>query len=67
MDDLPTFVAVRVRGTNTMRFVCPKCRKKNTHGCCWSVVGGGDGHRVSHCPCWPNGYYVKEKATAASR
>lgn len=67
MSEIPTFLAARIRGTNQMQFVCPLCGKKNAHGCCGLVVGGGDGHRVSHCPCWPNGYYVKEQITAASR
>lgn len=67
MQDIPTFLAERIRGTNTMRFVCPKCSKANTHGTCGKSVGGGDGHRVSHCECWPNGYYVKERTVNASR
>lgn len=60
MDDLPTFLCVRNRRTNSMSFICPRCAKKNTHGCCGKVFGAGDGHRVSHCPCWKNGYYVAE-------
>lgn len=60
-DGLPVFVAVRVRGKDEMSFVCPQCGKKNTHGCCGTAVGAGDGHRVSHCPCWKHGYYVTEQ------
>jgi hypothetical protein len=59
MSDIPTFVVKRVRATNTIQFVCPKCGRKNSHGGCGSP-GAGDGHRVSHCQCWPNGYYLKE-------
>lgn len=42
-------------------FVCPKCKTKISHGGGkHDKIGDGDGHRVSHCPCWPNGYYIKE-------
>ena len=54
---IPTFTArphrVGRRFTSTtVEFQCPKCAK-------WNMHGYGDGHRVSHCSCWPNGYYLK--------
>lgn len=51
----PTFRCKPVRGEGnqysdtTVQFKCPKCGKINSHG-------HGNGHRVSHCPCWPEGY-----------
>ena len=41
-------------------FKCPKCGRENNHGGVYKRKGEGDGHRVSHCNCWPNGYYIKE-------
>lgn len=41
-------------------FTCPKCKKENLHGGEYKNKGAADGHRVSHCSCWPNGYYIKE-------
>jgi hypothetical protein len=48
--EIPTFVVDAKR-----RFQCPKCGKTNLHG-------QGDGHRASHCPCWPTGYYIVSSA-----
>lgn len=64
-DGIPVFLVKRAAKTRvdevaTVSFKCPKCRKKNIHGGCNNSKGGGDGHRVSHCPCWPNGYAIKE-------
>ena len=41
-------------------FTCPKCKKEQSHGGMYNQKGAGDGHRVSHCRCWPDGYYLKE-------
>jgi hypothetical protein len=41
-------------------FKCPNCGRVNSHGGTFGKKGGGDGHRCSHCPCWPSGYYIKE-------
>ena len=41
-------------------FRCPKCGQENNHGGVFNELGAGDGHRVSHCECWPRGYYIKE-------
>lgn len=41
-------------------FECPVCEAKNVHGGTLGRKGFNDGHRLSHCPCWPNGYYIKE-------
>lgn len=41
-------------------FKCPKCKAINVHGGVYKQKGGGDGHRVEHCNCWPNGYYLRE-------
>lgn len=51
--NLPTFYMVPV-SENKMRFICPRCGCPIRHG------RGCDGHRESHCSCWPGGYYVKE-------
>lgn len=64
-DGIPVFLVkraakARVDEVATVSFKCPKCRKKNIHGGCNNSKGGGDGHRESHCRCWPQGYYIKE-------
>ncbi len=41
-------------------FECPKCSAYISHGGTYGKVGAGDGHRCSHCDCWPKGYYLKE-------
>lgn len=41
-------------------FRCPQCGKENCHGGAYGQLGAGDGHRVSHCACWPKGYYLRE-------
>jgi predicted RNA-binding Zn-ribbon protein involved in translation (DUF1610 family) len=51
-DDIPTFYTTIKNGQRS--FECPKCGKKNLHG-------SGDGHRISHCPCWPRGYEIKDQ------
>ena len=51
-DDIPTFYTTIKNGQRS--FECPKCGKKNLHG-------SGDGHRISHCPCWPRGYQIKDQ------
>ena len=43
-----------------LSFVCPKCGKKNMHGGTYGEPGTCDGHRASHCECWPLGYYIRE-------
>lgn len=35
---------------------CPSCGSKLVHG----VGDGTGGHRVAHCGCWPDGYYITE-------
>jgi len=46
----------------SLSFICPKCKKENSHGSGRSGINGlkGDhrGHRGSHCPCWPIGYFL---------
>jgi len=41
-------------------FTCPQCGRSNSHGGTWGNIGDGDGHRVSHCDCWPKGYFLRE-------
>ena len=41
-------------------FRCPRCRQLNRHGGFHGRPGLADGHRVSHCGCWADGYYIKE-------
>lgn len=65
-DSIPTFktkpaMAEGGRFSNTtVRFQCPKCGRWNHHGY-------GDGHRVAHCRCWPNGYYIETRHLEARR
>jgi hypothetical protein len=46
----------------SLTFICPKCKKENSHGSGLSGINGlkGDhrGHRGSDCPCWPLGYFL---------
>ena len=49
----------RLRGCHLV-FKCPKCKNKNYHGGTYGKKGDGDGHRYSHCQCWPRGYYLRE-------
>jgi len=41
-------------------FRCPVCGKENSHGGYYNEKGAADGHRSSHCQCWPHGYNIKE-------
>jgi hypothetical protein len=43
-----------------LMFRCPVCGKENVHGGYYNEKGVADGHRASHCQCWPNGYNIKE-------
>lgn len=53
---IPTF---KVRRLNEAQvgFDCPKCGRLNRHG--WPEGDDRSGHRVSHCDCWPKGYYIE--------
>ena len=51
-EQVPTFLCYPISGGG-LQFRCPTCRKVNHHG-------EGEGHRVSHCACWPNGHYLLE-------
>ncbi|PZX39388.1 hypothetical protein LY56_02921 [Roseinatronobacter thiooxidans] len=46
---IPTFAVAILNGQAV--FKCPSCRKRNIHG-----TGALPGHRISHCPCWLDGY-----------
>lgn len=50
-EDIPVFEVTRDTH-GCAQFTCPRCGKTNHHG-------QGDGHRVSHCGCWPNGYRLQ--------
>ena len=43
-----------------LSFICPRCGQRNNHGGIYMKKGAGDGHRSSHCRCWPKGYYIVE-------
>lgn len=43
-----------------LAFHCPKCGKTNLHGGRYREPGACDGHRLSHCDCWPRGYHLRE-------
>lgn len=47
-----------------LTFTCPICKGVNNHRGIYDEIGKGDGHRCSHCDCWPKGYYIKEVAVA---
>ena len=37
-------------------FMCPLCGRECRHG--WPEGKDLGGHRVSHCECWPQGYFI---------
>lgn len=41
-------------------FCCPKCGRENVHTGFYGRASVADGHRVAHCGCWPDGYYICE-------
>jgi hypothetical protein len=43
-----------------LTFTCPVCGEKIVHGGYFDNPGAADGHRVSHCGCWEEGYYIRE-------
>ncbi len=47
--EIPTFTCIEREGS--LIFECPICKKENRHG-------SMEGHRVSHCGCWPKGYDI---------
>ncbi|MBK1617600.1 hypothetical protein CKO42_03855 [Lamprobacter modestohalophilus] len=47
----PTFIVER-GPDGCASFVCPQCGKTSRHGV-------GNGHRASHCSCWPDGYNIE--------
>jgi hypothetical protein len=49
----------RISGCH-LAFTCPTCGQKNYHGGVYQQKGAGDGHRSSHCRCWPDGYIIRE-------
>lgn len=49
----------RKRGCHLV-FRCPVCGQKISHGGWFKDLGAADGHRASHCNCWPKGYYIRE-------
>ena len=51
-DIIPTVYATR-KG-DQLAFKCVKCGEVHYHSL-------GDGHRVSHCDEWKDGYILKEK------
>lgn len=57
--DVPTFEVTR--SEYQIEFRCPSCGKLNIHGNGGSR-GPNYGHRVSHCGCYPNGYFLKENS-----
>jgi hypothetical protein len=54
------FKAKRSADGVSLIFTCPSCGEENSHGAGGPKFGAGDGHRVSHCPCWPRGYILRE-------
>lgn len=53
---IPTFQLQVDADGHTASFMCPVCGQRNHHG---NHGKGYGGHRVEHCPCWENGYYVE--------
>lgn len=70
--DVPTFEVI-AKGCHVSRerekpgcnlvFQCPVCGTRNAHGGYYGEIGAADGHRVSHCRCWKDGYNLKEIAS----
>jgi len=50
-EDIPVFKVTR-DAQGYAQFTCPRCGKTNRHG-------RNDGHRISHCDCWPGGYVLQ--------
>lgn len=48
-----------------LTFRCPVCLKVNHHGGIIGQRGACGGHRSSHCPCWRDGYFIREIAEEA--
>jgi len=57
--EIPVFWVRRVNEAQ-VSFTCPLCGCENRHG--WPEGKDLGGHRVSHCECWPQGYYIKLEA-----
>jgi len=51
MNDIPE-IECQQEGIH-FTFLCDRCGEKHYHG-------EGEGHRVSHCPAYPNGYILKK-------
>jgi len=51
MSDIPEIKCVEEN--DQFIFWCPHCGKEHVHGAV-------EGHRVSHCPAYPNGYILKK-------
>jgi hypothetical protein len=66
--DTPTFlvsVEEQTRRGNLVRslsFTCPCCGLHVVHG--GGEMASASSHRVSHCDCWENGYYLMEPAAS---
>jgi hypothetical protein len=58
-DGLPVFVVIPVEDTEYgVFFRCPVCKRLIMHS--RGTEEKASGHRVEHCKCWKNGYYIKE-------
>jgi len=63
--EIPTFDVTRSRDGVCLSFTCPRCGWRNTHAAVGPKKGDGDGHRGSHCRCWPRGYELREVTESA--
>lgn len=54
MTSYPIIYADQNPHTGFLSFKCPVCGRMNRHG-------RGEGHRASHCGCWPDGYILRAK------
>lgn len=57
-DDRPLFRVRRVNNdTIRVKFRCPACKRVNIHG--MPERDHKPQHRVAHCKCWPDGYFIQ--------
>ena len=51
IDDIPTIECQQ--DEDQLFFLCEHCKEEHVHG-------AKEGHRVSHCPAYPRGYFLKK-------
>jgi hypothetical protein len=55
-EEIPVF-EVKIKHDQA-ELTCPVCKKKNIHGAVGLNSDPTANHRLAHCDCWPNGYFL---------